>query len=243
VKTIIYLTENKLDEHIAEVCRKQLLIAAGDNPIISVSQKPLDFGHNICVGEIGSSWYNIYVQQLEGLRAATTEFIAIAEHDVLYTEEHFNWEPPSSDKFYYNENCWLVEWHGNHPELDGMYSKWSYGRKALSQLICSRTLLIESIEERMYLLDSGLRILRRLGEPGAFPPEVIEAARYAVSGKHNHLSGFLDRHLTKFTCELFNTIKPNLDIRHKTNFTGPRRGKHRTFMLEPWGEFKKIMGE
>jgi hypothetical protein len=184
---------------------------------------------------------NIYKQQLEGLKVATTKNIAIAEHDVLYTEEHFAWNPPTEDTFYYNENCWLVEWMGNHPELNGMYSKWSYGRKALSQLICNRELLIESIEERLYLLNAGLKILKKLGEPGSFPPEIVKAARYAVSGEHCYLSPYLETHLKKFKSDLFETKYPNIDIRHSSNFTGPRRGKHRTYELSPWGKLADIM--
>ena len=241
-KTIIYMTDSILDERIANVCRKQLLKISGDNPIISVSQKPLELGHNICVGEIGRSWMNIYVQQLAGLREAKTEFIAIAEHDVLYTEEHFNWIPPDDKTFFYNDNCWLVSW-GNptHPEHDGMYSRWSRNRKALSQLICKRTLLIESVEERLKLLEGGLREMRKLGEPGAFTPDIVKAAQLAVSGRHCHLSGLLDHHLTTYKSDVFNTVIPNLDIRHSTNFTGTRRGGNRTFDLKPWGKFKDIM--
>jgi len=241
-KTILYLTENRLDPKIAELCIKYLKIAAGDNPIISVSQKPIDLGINICVGAIGRNWLNIYKQQLEGLKVATTDFVAIAEHDVLYTSEHFDWKPPANDTFYYNYNCWFVEWGGHHPELNGMYSFWNRQRKALSQLICDRKLLIESIEERLVLLEGGLRILRRLGEPGAFPPEVVTAARIAVSGDCKYLSPYLEEHLRKFKSEVFKTKNPNLDIRHDSNFTGPRRGKLRRYELSPWGEFKNIIG-
>lgn len=241
MKTILYLTDNTLDEHIASVCRAHLRAAAGDNPIVSVSQKPLDLGSNICVGEIGRSWLNIYKQQLAGLAAVETDFVAIAEHDCLYTTEHFNWTPPDGETFYYNGNCYLVEYGGNHPELNGMYSRWTKDRKALSQLICARDLLIRSIEERMYLLDSGLKILRRLGEPGAFPSEVVLAARAAAEGKSHHLSGYLDKHLSTYTSAMFETINPNLDIRHGSNFTGPRRGKQRTYDIPYWGKFEQVM--
>ncbi len=239
--TIIYLTDSQLYEDIAIACRKQLLHAAQGCKIISVSQKPLDFGENICVGDIGRSWLNIYKQQLIGLQASKTKNVAIAEHDVMYTREHFQFIPLRDDTFYYNDNCWLVEWHGNHPELDGMYSKWSRDRKALSQLICNRKLLIQSIEERLELIEGGLRILRKLGEPGAFPPEVVKAAQIAVSGKPHYLKELLAHHVTKFTSASFYTHAPNLDIRHRMNFTGPRRGKQRIFSLPPWGNFHGVM--
>lgn len=238
--TIIYLTENRLAETIAKLCRKHLVIAADGKRIISVSQKPINLGDNICVGDIGRSWLNIYKQQLVGLKEAKTKYVAIAEHDVLYTKEHFNWMPKDDETFWFNDNCWFVEWGGNHPEMDGMYSKWSSNRKALSQLICNRELLIKSVEERLELIEGGLKIMRKLGEPGSFPKDVVEAAKIAVSGKPDYLKNLLDKHLTQFKSESFNTVNPNLDIRHKTNFTGPRRGKKRRYYLEPWGEFKNI---
>lgn len=241
MKTIIYLTDSLLDEKIANACIKQLKKAAGDNPIISVSQKPLDFGKNICVGEIGRSWLNLYKQQLAGLEAAETEAIAIAEHDVMYTKEHFDWTPPDLNTFYYNDNCWLVQWGGNHPELNGMYSRWSKNRYALSQLICGRDILINSIRERLHLIESGIKIMRKLGEPGAFNPQAALLAERATNGKSEYLHVLLQDHLKKFTCKAFNTKNPNLDIRHASNFTGPRRGIQRTYTLEPWGKFDKYI--
>lgn len=242
------MSEPSLDESIGKRCRELLVESAGPHHIISVSQVPLDLGTNICVGDIGKSWLNIYKQQLVGLRAATTKFIAIAEHDVIYSREHFDWTPPREDTFYYNTNHLLVEWHGNHPELDGMYSRWDKRcaggeeRRALSQLVCSRDLLIASVEERLQLLESGLKILRKLGEPGAFPPEVVEAARIAASGSSQHTQSLLDHHLSTFKHDLFQTDIPNLDIRHGSNFTGPRRGRQRTFDHPYWGKFADLIG-
>ena len=240
MKTIIYLTDNTLDPILATKCREKLLEAAGDHPIISVSQKPIELGTNICVGEIGRSWMSIMKQQLVGLHAAQTKHIAIAEHDCLYTREHFDWTPPRDDVFYYNQNHCLVEWHGNHPELDGMYSRWSNGRNALSQLICSRELLIACVEERLSLIEKGLEIMRKAGEPGACPAGFVEAAVRATSGEAKYLMPYLRDFVSKYTHEDFYTTIPNLDIRHKTNFTGPRRGKHRTYDIPYWGVFKDL---
>ena len=242
MKTIIYLTDNTLEKSIADKCREILLREHGDNPIISVSQKPIDLGINICVGDIGKSWMSLFKQQLAGLEAATTKYVAIAEHDCMYTREHFDWIPPKDDVFYYNHNHYLVEWHGNHPEIDGMYSKWSRHRNALSQLICSRDLLYNSIKEKLDLLNKGLLIMRKAGEPGAFPDNFLaNAAKWAISGRCVHLMKYLERYMQTYTHEDFVTKIPNLDIRHKTNFTGPRRGKQRTYELPYWGRFENVM--
>jgi hypothetical protein len=240
MKTIIYLTDNTLDEEIAKKCREVLLKEAGEIPIISVSQKPVDLGKNICLGEIGRSWMSLYKQQLAGLNEAKTKYISIAEHDVLYTREHFDWMPPRDDVFYYNQNCWFVQWGGNHPELNGMYSTYWGERCALSQLVCSRELLIEAIKERMYMFENGLKAIANAGEPGV-AKDLAYAYKLATSGSHVHLSGLMEKHLTKFSAETFKTKNPNLDVRHGSNFTGPKRGKNRTFILPFWGEFKNVI--
>jgi len=240
--TIIHLTDNSLDEKIASRCREILVREAGENPIISVSQEPIELGTNICVGKIGRSWLSLYKQQLEGLHAATTEFIAIAEHDCMYTNEHFSWVPPRDDTFYYNVNCWLTQWGGNHPELNGMYSLWSRNRHALSQLIGSRTLLIASIEERLSLIDEGVGVVRHAGEPGCIPDGFQrKAEKWAKSGASVQLQRYLGDYLKKYRSEDFKTANPNLDIRHGSNFTGAKRGKKRRYELPFWGDFKELM--
>jgi hypothetical protein len=202
----------------------------------------MTLGENICMGDIGFSWLNLYKQLLRGVEAARTRFVATAEHDVLYTAEHYDREPPRDDTFYYNENIWLVQWGGNHPELNGMYSKYWVTRYALSQLVCNRELHISAIEERMYMFEQGCKSITNAGEPGVCK-DLAAAYALAKSGKCAHLSGYMEKHLTKFNAETFETKSPNLDIRHGSNFTGPKRGKNRTYDLAPWGKFADVMNQ
>jgi hypothetical protein len=242
-KTIIYLTDNTLDEAIADKVRKHLLKTT-DLPIVSVSQKPIDFGTNVCLGEIGRSWLSLYKQLLAGAERATTKYVSIAEHDCLYTKEHFDWTPPRDDTFYYNENVYLVQWGGNHPELNGMYSTFWDVRKALSQLVCDRELLIKAINGRLDIIDKNRDLLRHIkfaGEPGVTQYKVLEAQKWAASGRSVHLQSLLKDFLEAEKSDIFNTTIPNLDIRHGSNFTGPKRGKNRTYDLPYWGDFKSIM--
>ena len=51
--TAIYYTVNYISDYFAENIKKQILKVIDDMPLISVSQKPIDFGQNICVGKIG----------------------------------------------------------------------------------------------------------------------------------------------------------------------------------------------
>ena len=239
MRTIIYLTDNTLDEEIAALCRRKLLEVAGGIPIVSVSQEPLDFGRNVCVGQIGRNWLSFYKQMLAGTLVAQTPWVLIAEHDCLYTPEHLNYTPASSDVFWYNDNRWLVQWGGNHPELNGMYSWWT-GGLANSQLICDRGLLEKSLVERLNILESGVSPRAfGTGEPGVTTPKAIQNARkWATSGKPVWLRGYLEDYLTKYEHKTFKTELPNLDIRHGTNFTGPKRGTKRRYELPYWGRWE-----
>lgn len=115
-KTIIYCTANREHEGLAKLVRKTLLEAANGLPIISVSQKPMDFGDNICVGDVGFSNHNKLRQILIGAKKAKTPYIAIAEDDCFYTKEHFRFIPPRENRkkrSYYDTNSWLF--HPNKP--------------------------------------------------------------------------------------------------------------------------------
>jgi hypothetical protein len=79
--SIIFYTDNSLDEVFAKRIQKELLKAAEGKRIISVSQKPIDFARNICVGDIGRSHHSLFFQVLTGVKAAKTKYIALAEHD------------------------------------------------------------------------------------------------------------------------------------------------------------------
>lgn len=144
--TIIFLTANKVPEKWAEYQKGILLEAVGKSPIITVSYKPLDWGTNIIQTATPSS-ANIYKQMLRASKMADTEFIGIAEDDVLYPYEHFHSYRPEPDIFAYNQIRWQV--HTWQPLF--------YWRKAISNysLIAPRKLLIEALEERFAKYPEG----------------------------------------------------------------------------------------
>jgi hypothetical protein len=59
-------------------------------------------------------------------------------------------------------------------------------------------------------------------------------------GKASYLHTYLNDFLEKYQKESFKTEIPMLDIRHATNFTGPRRGNRRRYELPYWGRFENI---
>lgn len=137
--TILYITANLMPEHWCEYQLHHLHKAIDGSPIISISRKPMALGHNVVENNPQSYW-NIYTQMLHGAKLADTEFVAMAEDDVLYSNEHFREFRPPMDTVSYNRSRWsLFAW-------DPMYCL----RQRISNcsLIAPRKLLIDALEER-----------------------------------------------------------------------------------------------
>jgi hypothetical protein len=98
--TIVYYTSNKEDEVFEAKIKKNLLNVCGNIPIISVSQKPIDLGKNICVGDVGACDFNLFRQIQIACEAATTPFIISAEADCLYPPDYFQFIPDDSSEYY-----------------------------------------------------------------------------------------------------------------------------------------------
>jgi hypothetical protein len=98
--TVIYYTSNRERPEFEAKIRTSLLEVIGDLPLISVSQKPLDFGENICVGDVGVSTHNVFRQFQVGAKAAKTKFVIAAEADCLYPKEYFEFVPEKDDTLY-----------------------------------------------------------------------------------------------------------------------------------------------
>jgi len=139
--TLLYYTANVVDPTLGQRCLDQLVHACPNTPIVSVSQKPIQVGMNICVGEIGRSLQNIYMQVLAGARQVKTKYVALVEDDCLYVPDHFNHRPSSDQVFAYNLNRWLL-----HADRGNVYS---YRKRAiLSQCIAPTQLLVECLAQR-----------------------------------------------------------------------------------------------
>ena len=103
-RVIVYYTDNRIEHSLAEAVRKHLKKVAGPIPIISVSQKPLNFGKNICVGIKERSYKSMYEQMLVGVEAAPDDsIIYLCEHDVFYHYSHFV-KTPKDGCVYINQN-------------------------------------------------------------------------------------------------------------------------------------------
>jgi len=76
-------------------------------PIVSVSQKPIDFGKNICVGEKDNNYWCEFKQIQTGLREIQTRWVLTAEADVLFPPDYFTFIPPDDYISYRYTPIWI----------------------------------------------------------------------------------------------------------------------------------------
>lgn len=140
-KGIIYYTDSRLPDNIAEPVRAQLETIG--LPIVSSSLRALDFGKNI-VAPGPRGYLSMFQQILACLEASDADVIYFCEHDVLYPKEHFDFIPPTKDRFYYDLNWWKIR-------ADGLAVHWDAVQ--VSGLVCYRELAIEFYKDRIASFD------------------------------------------------------------------------------------------
>jgi hypothetical protein len=221
--TAIYYTANVLDDKnpaFLAHTRAYLLKAIGDMPIISVSHKPINFGTNICIGDIGRSHLNLYRQILIGAKEAKTKYIALCEDDVLYSKEHFEYIP-KPNHFAYNMCKWgIYTWI--KPAVFAFKN-----RKVINSLICERDLMVASLEERF----------------AKFPDESkVPLSHWADLGRQERELG-----VTVRATEEYYSKVPNIVFSHEQAFgylgLGNRKKLEplRAYEIPVWGKAESIM--
>jgi hypothetical protein len=227
--SLLYYSCHSLPKHQEIFIRDELAKLAGDSyPIISVTQKPVKFGENICVGEIGQSHYNYFKQILIGAKAAKTKYIACCEDDTLYSLEHFSHRPSSDKIFAYNESAWFLE----HSKTNRSFFWHKYQRGEGYALIAPTALLIEVIDERFekYPIE---------------PPRNSQKHYWQEPGRDDRLG------LKKQPVEYFKTEIPLITLNYfaglngkKTSMSNPRVVETK---LKHWGKAddltRKIFGK
>jgi hypothetical protein len=140
--TIIYYSGNRENQEFEQKIIDNLKEQAGDIPIISVSQKPMNLGKNICVGDVGFSYLNEWRQILIGAKEAKTPYIIFAESDFIYSKDYFRFIPNTDMDMYIYDNIWIV--------MDKKFGDYFWNKKSSEGAqICKRKLLIEKYEKHL----------------------------------------------------------------------------------------------
>jgi len=174
--TVVYFTSNREDPEFERRIQETLFKTINGLPLISVSQKPIDFGYNICIGDIGASPENILKQILIGAEKANTKYVALTQDDFLFPPDYFNFRPFDDETFYYPEEVYLI-WQG----------RGTFWRKHLRELlsITNRIHLIKIITEIINNMPGHIsNRVKRLTKQGWFKTEYPVITFKTKNGLH-----------------------------------------------------------
>lgn len=144
-KGILYFTDNELPMKYAWPVRGRIKKIAQDKgmELVSSTRKPTNMGKNVVVkGERG--YLQMFRQILAGLEAMKSDIVFMAEHDVLYPPEHFDFIPEDKETAYYDHN-----WYKVHP--DGLIVTWDADQ--VSGLCAYRDVLLDYYRQRVANFD------------------------------------------------------------------------------------------
>jgi hypothetical protein len=184
-------------------------------PIVSVSQKPIDFGDpSICVGQISQSAYNCYLQIFIGLQHVKTRYVACIEDDAIYSMEHFSHRPSDDRIVSYNANMWFLQ-----PK--SFWKKMSEHKRLSSGMfgcIASTHRLLEIMKARFdkYPFEPQ--------PPADTPPDKWFHVKKRVQSNWQE-PGRFDRNLgtPRVDFEYFETVQPIIILNRRGSLGGRRR--------------------
>ena len=220
--TILYTTANLVPESFQKRVQHELIKTG--LPVVNVSQATMDFGENTCVGKIGSSKHNHYLQLLIGIRLVNSKYVAICEDDCLYSQSHFL--PPWPEDLGYNIHRWRIHLWDKVP----VFSKNT--RISLHQLVCPTELFRKTMEDRFSRTHSEEFIENHYGEPGRW--------------YHDKKCGVEK----PWPVSTWNSKDPNVVFFHQWSMHYRKKGKRiahgkegRTETLPYWGSAEKLVKE
>lgn len=202
---IYYCYDSKKSPKMLENCREQL--RKSGLPIIYMSDSPIGIERNLPVKKFIEDWgvghyvsfHGMFKKILLGLELSTAKYCFMAEDDVMYDPSHFEFTPPTDDKFYYNENVWHLRLE------DGFAISYTAGR--LSQMCGDRKFLIEHFRKRLNKIESYIEKGERVHwQSMGFEP-----------GTHNR-----EERIDDFKSEAWLSKIPSVDLKDKNNATTAR---------------------
>ena len=215
-KGMIYYTDNQLIEAIAKPVRDRLLKISQDKKIniTSASLKKMDFGvKNIRFPSYKRGYLAMYKQILGALENSRDDWIFFTEHDVLYSDTHFDFEPKDKETFYYNQNVWYLR-----PDGHALH----YDVNQLSGLCVWRETALIHYRERFKLIEEEWKRLE-VSEPPDIRGTIFN--RFIRHMGHEPFTHNRIQWQNQFKYDTWKSEKPNIDIRFGVNATGMRWNK------------------
>lgn len=209
-KGLIYYSDNRPDPDLLAACQRQLDRARGQLPVVSVSLLPLHWSsnhvHPIVIGK-QRGIRTMFEQILLALETSTAEVVFFCEHDLLYSQTHFEFTPERQDAYYYNTHTWKVD------SLTGQALY--YTTKQTSGLCGYRQLLLDHYRARLAKMAQNVLDLTARGEP--VKNDGFSRHMGFEPGCHQPPRG-----VDSYPALTWTSPQPNIDIRHQHNLTSSR---------------------
>lgn len=106
--TVIYYSANTEAPEFEQSIMDRIMALKGDLQLVSVTQIPVDFGHNICVGRRKNCYTSEYMQVRLALEAVETEWVLTTEADFIHPPEYFRYVPEGDSNVYRYNNVWIA---------------------------------------------------------------------------------------------------------------------------------------
>ena len=241
-KGMIYYTDNQLDEEINGKVQNQLKKIAKEKKmtITASSLKKMDFGdRNVRFPSMKRGYLTMFKQILGALEKSQDDIIFFTEHDVLYHPDHFDFDPPDKDTFYYNNNLWFLRYSDGHAL--------QHKGQSLSQLCGYRDALMIHFRERYEMALAERERLEKEAKGDSEKEKNLERDfnRYIRNMGFEPMTHGRIKWKNLYKTEPWWPANPNIDIRYGENSTGQRwrkdqfKNKKNT---EGWKETKDIPG-
>lgn len=205
-KGIIYYTDSQLDEKYAKPVRDRLTNIARKKGmrITASSLKKLDFGDKkVRFPTLKRGWLTMFKQIVGALENSSDDVVFFCEHDVLYSESHFDFMPEDKETFYYNQNVWLLRMSDGHAL--------HFDVNQLSGLCVYRETALKHFRERYKRAEKAFKTM----DEREFDKFVRNMGFEPMT--HNRIDWD-----NKFKLGTWKSETPNIDMKHGKNGTGER---------------------
>lgn len=212
---IIYYTCNTHLPEIDDLCREYL--SKINLPVVSISlNKSIDFGDKRIVVKGERSPLMMHKQIVVGLEASNSDYVFLAESDVIYHPSHFDFIPQRDDLYYFNVNVWKMRWS------DGFCVK-TDNTQQVSGMIASRKLLLDYYKGRVIEIEKNgfdrhyePRNAPRINYESSYPNVCIRHDGNLTKSKWS-INDFRNKEYAKGWKEAYNV--PGWDIKQLLNLS------------------------
>jgi len=108
---IIYISSCRENPAFEWKVIRDMLSKRNNLSVFCVTQKPMAFGKNLCIGDVGTSGFNFCRQLQMVIKMAKADYVVSCEADCLYSPDYFKFVPPKLDRVYRNTHNFVIPYN------------------------------------------------------------------------------------------------------------------------------------